>query len=197
MNSSSIPISIIWSRMNQNIDSVIFSVDVKEISIPKLKRCTLNISPSNDYGKSFSGPVNGRYFDLEDKSKFDWLILALGVMCTVLPPCISYLIINITWWDGTACWNLNQYSYCLICLKSGCLSQVDLPIFHSSRMIGTIDPFDRNIWTNSFYCFLIAPIEIHFRYWIRLKKNSLVQSTHFNTTNAIQSSVVKQWETYP
>ena len=111
MNSSSIPISIIWSRMNQNIDSVIFSVDVKEISIPKLKRCTLNISPSNQNWKSFSGPVFGWYFNLENITEFDWLIISIvvaSIVCTMLTPCISDLIIDIACWFWATSWNLEK-----------------------------------------------------------------------------------------
>ena len=108
MNSSSIPVSIIWSRMNQNIDSTLLSVDVEEIGIPELERCTLNTSPSNHNRESFSSPVLSWYLDFENKAKFLRLILAHSVVCAMFPPGISNFIVDIACWSWTTCWNLNN-----------------------------------------------------------------------------------------
>ena len=94
--------------MNQNIDSTVLSVDVEKIGIPELERCTLNISPSNHNRESFSSPVLCWYLDFENKAKFNWLILAHGIVRAVFAPSISNFIVNIACWSWAACWDLNN-----------------------------------------------------------------------------------------
>ena len=111
MNSSSIPVLIIWSRMDQDINSTVLSVNIEKIGIPELKRCTLNISPSNHNWESFSSPIFCWYFDFENITEFDWLIISViltSIVCTMFTPCISYFIIDIACWSWTTRWNLNN-----------------------------------------------------------------------------------------
>ena len=108
MNFSSVPVSIIWSRMDQDVDSTFLSVDVEKVSIPQLERSALNISPSDHNGESFSSPVFGWYFNFENITEFDWLISALSIVCTVFAPSISNFIVDVACWCWATCWNLKN-----------------------------------------------------------------------------------------
>ena len=111
MNSSSIPVSIMWSRMDQNIDSTVLSVNIEKVGIPELEGCTLNISPSNHNWESVSCPIFFWYFDFENITEFDWLIISIvlaSIVCTMFTPCVCDFIIDIACWSWTTSWNLNN-----------------------------------------------------------------------------------------